>query len=125
MDKNGFFTVGGPEILTADLKLPSEYVKSKSDFTNKVQTITNFLANRDLRAIGLLHDKTKINPFSDFASSKKQPNIKINDAIIEQIKKYLVEMVVFGDSKACDKCKLFDKINDEFTLKNIYFGNSQ
>lgn len=83
-----------------------------------MQTITNFLANKDLRAIGLLHDMKKINAFNDFVLSKKQPNIKINDDIFTQLKNYLIDLVVFGDSKACDKCKLFERINDEFALKN-------
>lgn len=120
VNKNGFFTIGGAEVPIADLKVPSDYIKFKSSFDDrKVQSITNFLANKDLRAIGLLYDKKKINTFSDFSLSKKQQNIKINDAIIDQLKNHLIDLVVYGENKACDKCKLFERINDEFALKKF------
>lgn len=126
MNKNGFFTIGGSDILTADLKVPSVYVKFKSSFDDtKVQTIAHFLGNKDLRAIGLLHDKKGLNTFSDFILSKKQPNIKINGVIIEQLKNHLVDLVVYGENQACEKCKIFEKINEEFSLKNTYFENSK
>lgn len=114
--KNGFFTIGGHEVLTADLKVPSDYIKFKNSFDDKQgQTITSFFAKKDLRAIGLLYDKEKTNSFKDFTLPKK--NSKINDAIIDQMKKYLIDLVVFGEKKSCDKCKIFERINHEFTAK--------
>lgn len=111
--KNGLYTIGGTEITNADLKVPSDYIKFKNSFNDKVQqTIKSFFAKGDLRAIGLLHDKEKLNSFKDFTLSKKTPSLKINDEIVEQLKKYLIDLVVLYE-----KCKLFERINDEFTLK--------
>lgn len=113
IDKNGFFTVG--DVSSANLKVPSDYIKFKSDFVGK-QISGNFFRQKEVRAIGLLHDKTKLNSFSDFILSKKQPNIKINDAIVNQLKDYLIDLVVYGDN-ACEKCSLFEKIIDDFVTK--------
>lgn len=117
MNKDGFFTISGSGITTADLKHPSEYIKFKNIFDGKnTQSILNFFANdkKQLRAIGLLYDKEKNNPFSDFILSKQQLNIAINDEIFMQLKKILIDVIVYGE---CDKCKLIEKINDEFTSK--------
>lgn len=108
--KKGFYTVGGSDVSNANMKVQSDYIKFKSLFDGKkVQTITSFLSHKEFHAIGLLHDKIKINSFSDFTLSKKQPNIKINDAIITQLKNYLVDLVVYGENSVCDKCGIFEK----------------
>lgn len=63
--------------------------------------------------------KNKLNAFSvvvNFTISKKTPNIKIDDGIINQLRNYLVELVVYGDN-VCEKCSLFEKINNDFTSK--------
>lgn len=120
--KNGFFTIGGTEVSKADLKIPSDYIKLKSDFDTgkKVQqTITNFLMGKNVRAIGLLHDERKNNPFDKFKLSKKQPSIKIDDEILEQLKEYLEDLVVYGESNSCSKCEIFEKIKNEFSQKYI------
>lgn len=114
MNKEGFFTIGG-ELSRADLKIPSDCVKSKSDFENN--RAVGFFANKDVHAIGLLHDKRKLNPFSDFVLSKKQPSIKINEGILAQLKDHLIDLVVYGDAEVCQECKLFEKINNEFVTK--------
>lgn len=117
-DKNGFFTIGGSDVLSANLKIPNNYIRFKSHFEDKnTKSITEFFINKNLRAIGLLHDEKKLNSFSDFTLSKKQPSIKISDAIFVQLKNYLIDLVVYGENKACATCKLFEKINDEFALK--------
>lgn len=114
-DKNGFFTIGGSEISTANFKVPHEMVKFRSSFTVMNSLITNFLANKDIRAIGLLHDEKKVNAFTDFVLTKKQPFIKINDDIIKQLKEHSIDLVVYSRDKTCDKCALFPTIDFFFS----------
>lgn len=77
----------------------------------------NFLAQKNLHAIGLLHDAQKFNPFGDFVLSKQQKEIKINGVIIDQLKNYLIDLVVYGENRACEKCTIFEKIWNEFESK--------
>lgn len=124
MDKNGLFTIGGSDVSTANLKIPNEFTKCKSEFVGK-QTISNLFGQKEVRAIGLLHDKN--NAFSNIILSKKTPNIKIDDGITNQLRNYLVGLVVYGDN-ACEKCSLFEKINDDFASKKYIlreFPNSE
>lgn len=58
-NKNGFFTIGGSDVSTADLKIPNDYIKYKSSFNNNFPSIGGFLAKKNIRAIGLLYDKKK------------------------------------------------------------------
>lgn len=58
-----------------------------------------------------------MNPFKTFTLSKVQPNIKINGEILGELKKYLIDVVVYGENKACEKCNLFEDINEEFDSK--------
>lgn len=117
INRNGFFTISGSEV-QSDLKDPSDYIKFRSMFDDKkVNTISNFIVKKELRAFGLLHDEKQINAFSDFSLSKKVPSIKITDESIEQLKKYLIDLVVYGEKNVCDQCKLFEKMNHEFASK--------
>lgn len=113
---NGFFTIGGSEVSTADLKVPHDMVKFKSSFTGK-SSVFNFMSNREIRAIGLLHDSKSLNTFGDFVLTNKQPIVKINSDILAQLKKHLIDLVVYARDKACDKCELFEKIRDDFVSK--------
>lgn len=118
MNKNGFFTVGG-SVVDAELNIPSDYIRFKNSF-GEIPSMTNFLAQKNVHAIGLLHDGQKLNSFSDFTLSKQKREIKISNAIIEQLKLYLVDLVVYGEQRACGKCAVFEKIKDEFAMKKIY-----
>lgn len=124
MDKNGLFTIGGSDVSTAHLKIPNEFIKCKSEFVGK-QTISNLFGQKEVRAIGLLYDKN--NAFSNFILTKKTPNIKIDDGVINELRNYLVDLVVYGDN-ACEKCSLFEKINNDFASKKYIlreFPNSE
>lgn len=113
-NENGFFTIGGHEVSTADLKIPNDYIKFKNSF---IPSIGSFTIKKNIRAIGLLYDKKQFNPFSDFVLTKKQPNIKITEEILVQLKNYLIDLVVFAENKACDKSTIFEKIKDDFVFK--------
>lgn len=76
------------------------------------QLLSNFLANTNIRAIGLIYDVG--NPFPEFTLTKKQPFIKITDQIIDQLKKHLIDLVIYAQKKECDKCDLFEIIHEEF-----------
>lgn len=58
-----------------------------------------------------------MNSFKKFALSKTQPNIKINREILEELKSYLIDLVVYGEDKACTRYSLFEEINSEFASK--------
>lgn len=114
-NENGFFTIGGKDIATADFKIPHDMVKFRSGFGSKNSLITNFISNNNFRAIGLLYDKN--NPFKDFALTQTKTFIKINSNIIEQLKKNLVDLVIYTRDRQCNKCNLFEIIHEEFTSK--------
>lgn len=119
-NNDGFFTVGGSEVLNADLKVPNDYIRFRSSFNkNAVVSVTNFMKNgiKDLRAIGLLYDSEKLNPFSEFTLSKTQTYIRIDDFLLEILKKYLIDLVVYGERVSCDKSEVFEKIHNDFALK--------
>lgn len=92
MNTNGFFTVGGPAVTKADVKIPNEMVKFRSAFSKNVPSISNFLinSNNELHAIGLLYDN--MNSFKDIVLSQKQQFIPINDRVAETLSKYLVDL---------------------------------
>lgn len=116
-DKNGFFTIGGNGVSTAQLKVSDVMVKYRSGFNPKQSSImSNFLDNRDIRAIGLIYDMN--NPFTEFALTKKQSFIKITEPIIEKLKKYLIDLVIYAPKKECDKCELFEIIHEEFASQD-------
>lgn len=102
-NQNGFFTIGGSEVSTVNFKLPHDMVKFKTCFTGRSSVMSNFMPNKEIRAIGLLHDSERNNVFKDFMLTNKQPLVKSNDNIIEQLKKYLIDLVVYSRDKTCDK----------------------
>lgn len=71
---NGFFTIGGSEVPSADMKIPHDMVKFKSSFTGRSSLMAKFMPNTELRAIGLLHDSNTNNAFKDFVFSIDREN---------------------------------------------------
>lgn len=116
---SGFFTIGGSEVSNANMKVPNDYIKFRNSFNRGIAAISNFLVNgnKGLSAIGLLFDSEKLNPFDDIVLTKNKNFIKIDDKIIELLKKYLVDIVVYGERKECDKCALFEIIHNDFANK--------
>lgn len=90
---DGFFTIGGPGVSTANLKIPHEMVEFRSSFTGKSSVMSNFLPNSEIRAIGLLHDPNTNNAFKDYVLTKKQQLVKITSDIVLQLKEYLIDLV--------------------------------
>lgn len=117
MNSNGFFTVGGPAVTKADVKIPNEMVKFRNGFSKSIPLISNFLmnANNELHAIGLLYNK--MNSFKEIVLSKNQQFIPINERVAETLKKYLVDLVIFGEKVPCDRCELLEKIHSDFATK--------
>lgn len=116
--KNGFFTIGGSDVSNGDLKIPSDSIKFKNGFTVKknVPSVSSFLVNEnELSAIGLLYGEK--NPFNEFKLTEKIREIVIDDKLKDILKKSLVDLVVYGERKACDKCEFFEVIHDDFANK--------
>lgn len=69
---NGYYTIGGSEVSSADLKIPNENIKFKTSFLpkNNIFSVSNFLtSDNKLSAIGLLYGETE--SFNDFKLSEK------------------------------------------------------
>lgn len=119
-DKNGFFTIGGSGVENANIKVPNDYIKFRNSFApSNMMSLSNFIINADknLNAIVLLHDNEKLNPFELISLDKKKTYIRISDDIVELLKKYAIDLVVYGETTACDKCELFELIHNEFSNK--------
>lgn len=120
VNKNGLYTIGGSNVQEADLKVPNDYIKFRNIFLpSSASSLSNFLVNgnKDLNAIAILYDSEKLNPFEEITLTKKNTYIRIDDKITELLKKYTVDMVVYGQTKECDKCKLFEIIHQGFSNK--------
>lgn len=120
MNQDGFFTIGGSEVPAANLKVSNDFIKFRNSFiSNSVVSITNFVVNgiQELRAIGLLYDDNRLNPFDEIVLSRKQPFIRIDDKIVELFKQNLIDLVVYGEKSPCDKCSIIEKIHNEFAFK--------
>lgn len=115
--KNGFFTVGGSGVKSANINVPNPDIKFRDSFKTSSGTLSNFIVNGDksLRAIGLLYGEK--NPFSEFVLTKKTNRLRIDDKITEQMKNNLVDLVVYGGEVPCDKCALFEMIHNSFVNK--------
>lgn len=100
--KDGFFTIGGSAVPEANLNVPNDYIRFRNSFMpNNVVSVFNFIVNgnNDLNAIGLLYDSERWNPFEDIALTKKKNYIRIDDKITDLLKKYLVDLVIYGEKK--------------------------
>lgn len=104
--RHGFFMVGGSEVSTADFKLPHDMVKFRNSFTGQSSIMSTFMPNKEIRAFGLLYDSERNIAFNDFVLTKKQPLVKIIENIIDQLKKYLIDLVVYSRDDTCDKCEI-------------------
>lgn len=116
-NENGFFTIGGSQVSEANLKVPNDYIRFRNSFAPKsVPSLSNFIinGNKDVQAIGLLYDDQRLNPFDEIVLTKKNNYIRIDDKITELLKKYLIDLVIYGETKACDKCNLFEIIHEDF-----------
>lgn len=113
--KNRFFTIGGSDVDTADLKIPDAKIRFKDGFPskNKVQQLTNFLSSENrLYAIGLLYGEKQV--FNEFKLTEKIRELVIDTKLIDILKKHLVDLVVYSENNACDKCTLFEDIHSDF-----------
>lgn len=115
-NENGYFTIGGNDVPNVNLKFSNEMVKFRSGFDKQTSVITNFITKKDMRAVGLLYDTN--NAFQDFVLNKKQPFIKISEPIIEQLKKNLIDLVIYDPKNECTKCELFEIIHKDFASKD-------
>lgn len=107
--KKGFYTIGGSEVSSADMKIPNDNIKFKNGFRQgkMFPSVSNFLINENkLSAIGLLYGERET--FNDFKLSEKKQELSINDKLVGILKTNLVDLVIYGGKNACDKCSLFE-----------------
>lgn len=115
-NKKGFFTIGGSDVKSADVNIPNEMIKTPSSFSRiKMHSMSNYFGNvrSELRAFALLYEKD--NSFREIALNEKTKVLPINDKLVELLKKYLIDLVVYtGDKGTCDKCELIERIYSEY-----------
>lgn len=115
----GFYTIGGSEILFANMKIPNDNIKFKNGFQkakSNIPSVSNFfVSGNKLSAIGLLYGEK--DTFTDFKLTEKKPELMINDKLIEILKKNLVDLVIYAGEEACDKCALFENLHEDFSNK--------
>lgn len=124
--QNGFYTIGGDQVNSANINIPSTDIKYKDGFIPKANigafskfTVTS---NTHLSAIGLLYGNKE--PFNAFKLTKEKNSIRIDDKLITILKEHLIDLVVYGSGVPCDKCELFEIIypnfaNRKYTLREI------
>lgn len=112
-----YFTVGGSDITHANLKVPDPKIKFRESFHSGISSITNFISNgnRNLNAIGLLYDRG--NSFSEITLTADKNFIRIDANILEILKKYMVDMVVYTKLHDRDRCNIFEEINADLANK--------
>lgn len=87
-----------------------------SNSKSNIQPISNFfVSGNKLSAIGLLQGEKET--FNDFKLTEKKPELRIDDKLIEILKKYLVDLVIYAGEKTCDKCALFEILHEDFSNK--------
>lgn len=87
-----------------------------SNSKSNIQPISNFfVSGNKLSAIGLLYVEKET--FNDFKLTEKKPELRIDDKLIEILKKYLVDLVIYAGEKTCDKCALFEILHEDFSNK--------
>lgn len=78
--------------------------------------MSNFITNGNefTMAIGLIYDNG--NAFKDYTLKKVQPFIAITSSKAAELKKYLVDLVVYGEKSSCSKCEMFERLHSEFAF---------
>lgn len=112
-----FFTIGGSNVPSVDLKTDSPYVLYRNKFTKNTQSLNSFFKkdNNNLHAIAIIYKKGYV--FPEFVINLKKPFIIINSDIQELIKKNLVDFIVYGTKSPYDNCQLFTNLCTEYVNK--------
>lgn len=118
-DKNGYYTIGGPEVSNANIRIPHDLIKFRRGFAGSSKSMSNFVTNgfRRLHAIILLHDSESLNPFDVFVLTKKNTYYIIGDRMLAILKQYTIDMVVYTEKAECDECEMVEIIHSEYAEK--------
>lgn len=124
--RDGYYTIGGNSVDAANINASNTNVKFQDKFIPKVNfgVFSSFRkdSTKYLNAIGLLYGDKET--FNEFRITKETNRIRIDEKMIDIMKKYLVDLVIYGSDVPCDKCDLFERIypdfaNRDYTLREI------
>lgn len=116
--KGELYTIGGINVAKSDLNITSGNVKFRDSWNKNQQlSMTNFLVNgnRNLYAIGILFKRN--DAMSSIQLEKNKNTILINDSLIEYLKVYLVDLVVYSEKHDSDRCNIFEELHAPFAQK--------
>lgn len=109
---NGLFTIGGQSVKNADIKIPNTEVLKFTRGFNSDETVstTNFLTNGNQypNALAVLKGETanKVLPFS---LSSKHTFLHVDNKAKADIKKDIIDMVVYGRRAPFSRLRDFDE----------------
>lgn len=124
-NKNGYFTIGGSSVATAEINVPNDFIRFRQCFNNgTIAFVTNFMLNdnSNLQAIGLLYSRG--NSLPSIALTKKKNYMLLDDTIIQILKEHLVDLVVYGKKIDQNRCNIYEEIypgflNRKYTLREF------
>lgn len=117
---NGLFTIGGQSVKNADIKIPNTEVLKFTRGFNSDETVstTNFLTNGNQypNALAVLKGETanKVLPFS---LSSKHTFLHVDNKAKADIKKDIIDMVVYGRRAPFSRCQFFEDLWPDFAEK--------
>lgn len=117
-NENGFFTIGGPGVENADLRVPNDFVKFRNSFNkNREIATTNFLknGNHNIAAIALIYGKG--NALESIALTQSRPFIKVHKSMKTILKEHVKDIVVYARGAPFDKCGFFEELHPDFVDK--------
>lgn len=113
-----FFTIGGANVPSVDMKTDSPYFGYRNKFTKNTQSLNSFFKkdNNNLHAIAIVYKKGYV--FPELVINLKKPFITINSSDVEEIiKSNLVDFIVYGTKAPYDGCKLLTNLCNEYASK--------
>lgn len=114
---NGYFTIGGSGVSTADQKAPSHFINYRKKFGPNTRAITNFMlgGNKYLQAIALLYGPGE--SLQEIALTEKRQYIDLTNDYETLVKNHLVDLVVYGRRAPRDRCDIFENLYPQFSGK--------
>ena len=114
--KDGFFVLGGLGVQNADMFINDSMVQSTKKLSGN-QPLFNFLPNGNLNilhGIAILYSKDP-KDLELIKLTRQNPSIKITPNIAFMIRRFLVDMVVYGRRADVSRCEIFETFYPDFT----------
>lgn len=119
--EKGYYTIGGTAVPEANLKVPNDFIQFRQQLIGSSFSLFNMVnnGNKRLNAIGLLYAKES-EKLSAFFLKGGQDVLKVDNDIKELLKKYLVDLVVYGKLDARERCNVYEYIYPDLIHKKRY-----